>query len=105
MTQHTSNTDLIAALDGRFETSDSKEMFWLSLQSHSRQTVEILPELAQTIQHLTRQAHSDAPVFLRELFVQFIEERVNPKLHWKIHQTKTAALALKYRVSREPELY
>ena len=55
---------------------------------------ESLPELAQAIQRLTRQAYPSAPISLRELIAkdQFIEALTDPELRWKVHQAKAATL-------------
>ena len=93
-TQRTSYTDLVAALDGRFGTSNRTEMFRVSLQSRIRKPEETLPELAQAIQRLTRQAYPDATVSLCESIAkdQFIEALADPELRWKVHQAKAVTL-------------
>jgi len=93
-TQRTSYTDLIAALDSRFGTSNRTEMFRVSLRSRTRKPAETLPELAQAIRRLTRQAYPDAPISLRESIAkdQFIEALTDPELRWKVHQAKAATL-------------
>lgn len=60
-TQRTSYTGLVVALDSRFGTSNRTEMFWVSLQSCTRKPEETLPELAQAIWCLTRQAYTEFP--------------------------------------------
>ena len=93
-TQRTSYTDLVAALDSRFGTSNRTEMFRVSLRSRTRKPAETLPELAQAIRRLTRQAYPDAPISLRESIAkdQFIEALTDPELRWKVHQAKAATL-------------
>ena len=93
-TQRTSYSDLVAALDSRFGTSNRTEMFRVSLRSRSRQPAETLPELAQAIRRLTRQAYPDAPISLRESIAkdQFIEAMGDPELRWKVHQAKPGTL-------------
>ena len=93
-TQRTSYTDLVAALESRFGTSNRTEMFRVSLRSRTRQPEETLPELAQAIRRLTRQAYPDATVSLRESIAkdQFIEALADPELRWKVHQAKAVTL-------------
>ena len=93
-TQRTSYTDLVAALDSRFGTSNRTEMFRLSLRSRTRKPEETLPELAQAIRRLTRQTYPDATVSLRESIAkdQFIEALADPELRWKVHQAKAVTL-------------
>jgi len=93
-TRRTSYTDLIAALDSRFGTSNRTEMFRVSLRSRTRKPAENLPKLAQAIRRLTRQAYPDAPISLRESIAkdQFIEALTDPELRWKVHQAKAATL-------------
>ena len=93
-TQRTSYTDLVAALDSRFGTSNRTEMFRVSLRSRTRKSAETLPELAQAIRRLTRQAYPDAPISLRESITkdQFIEALTDPELRWKVHQAKATSL-------------
>ena len=93
-TQRTSYTDLVAALDSRFGTSNRTEMFRVSLRSRTRKPAETLPELAQAIRRLTRQAYPDAPISLRESIAkdQFIEALTDPELRWKVHQAKATSL-------------
>jgi len=93
-TQRTSYADLVAALNSRFGTSNRTEMFRVSLRSRTRKPKETLPELAQAIRRLTRQAYPDAPISLRESIAkdQFIEALTDPELRWKVHQAKAATL-------------
>ena len=93
-TQRTSYTDLVAALDSRFGTSNRTEMFRVSLRSRIRKPEETLPELAQAIRRLTRQAYPDATVSLRESIAkdQFIEALADPELRWKVHQARAVTL-------------
>ena len=74
--------DLVAALDSRFGTSNRTEMFWVYLRSCTGKPKVTLPELAQAIQCLTRQAYPDAIVSLCMSIAkdQFIEALVNPEL-------------------------
>ena len=93
-TQRASYTDLVAALGSRFGTSNRTEMFRVCLRRRTRKPEETLPELAQAIWCVTRQAYPDATVSLRESITkdQFIEALTDPELHWKVHQVKTVTL-------------
>ena len=93
-TQRTSYTDLAAALDSRSGTFKRTEMFRVSQRSRTRKPEETLPELAQAIRRLTRQAYPDATVSLRESIAkdQFIEALADPELRWKVHQAKAVTL-------------
>ena len=86
-TQRKSYTDLVAALDSQFGTSNRTEMLRVSLCSRTCKPEETLPELAQAIRRLTRQAYPDATVSLRESIAkdQFIEALADPELRWKVH--------------------
>ena len=86
-TQRTSYTDLVTALDSRFGASNRTEMFWVSLWSCTRKPEETLPELAQAIQRLRRQAYLSATVSLHKSIAkdQFIEALADPELRWKVH--------------------
>ena len=90
--QCTSYIDLIAALDSRFGTSNRMKMFRVSLRSRTRKPAETLPELAQAIRRLTRQAYPNAPVSLQELIAkdEFIEAMVDPELHWEGSSSQTS---------------
>lgn len=51
---------LVKALSNRFGTTNRAEMFRARLQSKTRNKDESIPELAQTIKKLTRQAYPSA---------------------------------------------
>ena len=89
-TQRTSYTDLVAALDSRFGTSNRTEMFRVSLRSRTRKPEKTLPQLAQAIRRLTKQAYPDATVSLQDAIAkdQFIEALTDPELRWKVHQVR-----------------
>ena len=106
-TRHTSYTDLVAALDSRFGTSNRTEMFRVSLRSRTRKPEETLPELAQAIRRLTRQAYPDATVSLRKSIAkdQFIEALADPELRWKVHQAKAVTLTKALDAAVEVEAF
>ena len=106
-TQRTSYTDLVAALDSRFGTSNRTEMFRVSLRSRIRKPEETLPELAQAIRRLTRQAYPDATVSLRESIAkdQFIEALADPELRWKVHQARAVTLTEALDAAEEVEAF
>ena len=106
-TQRTSYTDLVAALDSRFGTSNRTKMCRVSLRRHICKPEETLPELAQAIRRLTRQAYPDATVSLRESIAkdQFIEALTDPELRWKVHQVKAVTLTEALDAAVEVEAY
>ena len=106
-TQRISYTDLVAALDSRFGTSNRTEMFRVPLRSRIRKPEESRPELAQAIRRLTRQAYPDATVPLRESVAknQFIEALADPELRWKVHQAKAVTLTEAFDSAVEVEAF
>ena len=82
-------------------------MFQVSLQSRTHKPEETLPELAQAIRRLTRQAYPDATVSLRESIAkyQFIEALADPELRWKVHQAKAVTLTKALDAAVEVEAF
>ena len=58
--------DLIDGLENRFGTHNRVEIFRISLRNRRKKTGKSLPELAQAIRRLTRQAFPDVTAELRE---------------------------------------
>ena len=56
---------LIEALESRFGSKHQTEMYRAQLRGRTKRRDETLPELAQAIQRLTRQAYPEAPASLR----------------------------------------
>ena len=82
-------------------------MFRVSLRNRTHKPEETLPELAQAIRHLTRQAYPDATVSLRESITkdQFIEALADPELCWKVHQAKAVTLTEALDAAVEAEAF
>ena len=79
-------------------------MFRVSRRSRIRKPEETLPELAQAIRRLTRQAYPDATVSLRESIAkdQFIEALADPEQKWPVRQwdckRDTGSVSSGYRI-------
>ena len=57
--------ELTNALAERFGTENQQQVYRTALKTHSQQGDETLPELAQSVHRLTRQAYPEAPHQLR----------------------------------------
>ena len=92
--QRSNYKDLIDALENCFGTHNRMEMFRISLRNRRRKTGESLPELAQAIRRLTRQAFPDVTAELMETMVKgsFIDALGTADEHWKVHQTRPKTL-------------
>ena len=85
---------LTSALVNRFGTENQAEMFRATLRSRHRNKDESLPELAQNIKRLTRQAYPSAPAEIRSTVAMdhFIDALNDSDTRWKIRQTRPKTL-------------
>jgi len=62
------------------------DVFKSQLKSRTRGKDGTLPELAQAIQRLERQAYPEAPLSVREVLEKdyFVDEIVDTEVRWKI---------------------
>ena len=73
-----------------FGNGGKLELFRSQLKNRSRGTDESLPELAQAIQRLVRQAYSEAPLSVREVLEKdyFVDAITDIDIRWKILQSR-----------------
>ena len=85
--QRTDLRDLVGALDCRFSSENQTEIHRAQLRSRMRKREETLPELAQAIKRLTRQAYPDASASLRETLGRdhFLDALPESDVRWRIH--------------------
>lgn len=69
-TQRKDFGELTQALSMRFETENRSEMYRATLKSMARKRNESLPELAQSIRRLTKNAYPQAPADVREVLAK-----------------------------------
>ena len=81
--------ELIKALAARFGTENQQQVYRTALKTRSRQGGETLPELAQSVRRLTRQAYPEAPPQLRESLARdhFIDALSDVDMRWRVHQS------------------
>lgn len=101
----TNYAELTSALAARFGTENQQEVFRASLKSRYRQRGETLPELAQAVRRLTRQAYPEAPQQLRETLARdhFLDALNDLEMQWRVHQSRPRTLndALTFAVESE----
>ena len=80
---------LVDALNRRFGAENKAELNKTLLKSRRRKKGETLPELAQGIRRLVRNAYPDANYQMMDSLAkdQFMDALDNPDLRWKIFQT------------------
>ena len=85
---------LIEALESRFGSKHQTEMYRAQLRCRTRKRDETLPQLAQAIQRLTRQAYPDAPSTLQDTLARdhFIDALPESEVRWRIHQVRPKSL-------------
>ena len=82
------------ALEARFGSKHQTEMYRAQLRSRTKKREETLPELAQAIRRLTRQAYPNAPSTLRDTLSRdhFIDALPESEVRWRIHQGRPKSL-------------
>ena len=85
---------LMEALEARFGSKHQTEIYRAQLRSRTKKREETLPELAQAIQRLTRQAYPNAPSTLRDTLSRdhFIDALPESEVRWRIHQGRPKSL-------------
>ena len=78
------------ALSLRFGNGGKMEVFRSQLKSRIRGKDESLPELAQAIQRLVRQAYPEAPLSVWEVLAKdhFVDAIADTDIRWKVLQTR-----------------
>ena len=78
------------ALSLRFGNGGKMEVFRSQLKSRIRGRDESLPELAQAIQRLVRQAYPEAPLSVWEVLAKdhFVDAIADTDIRWKVLQTR-----------------
>ena len=85
---------LIQALESRFGSKHQTEMYRAQLRCRTRKREETLPELAQAVQRLTRQAYPNAPMSLQDTLARdhFTDALPESEVRWRIHQARPRSL-------------
>lgn len=105
--QQKSLKELTEALSTRFGNNNRTEMFRAGLKSRTRQKNESLPELAQAIRRLTRNAYPQAPTELREVLAKdaFVDALEDIDTKWKIKQSRPSTLNEALEIAVELEAF
>ena len=98
---------LVDALNRRFGAENKAELNKTLLKSRRRKKGETLPELAQGIRRLVRNAYPDANYQMMDSLAkdQFMDALDNPDLRWKIFQTRTKSLDEALEIAIECEAF
>ena len=91
----------------RFGNSGKMEVFRSQLKSCTRGKNESLPELAQVIQRLVRQAYPEAPLSVQEVLEKdyFVEATADMDIRWKILQTRPGMIQEALAIATEVEAF
>lgn len=86
---------LVRALSNRFGTSNRAEMFRARLQSKTRNKDESIPELAQMIRKLTRQAYPNASSNLLDVLAldHFIDALTDADMRFRLREARPKNIA------------
>ena len=81
---------LVNALNIRFGSLNSSELYRVQLKSHIKKKSESLAELAQDIKHLISQAYSLYPTAFREPLAleYFMDALLDRDMKWNIYKGK-----------------
>ena len=98
---------LVDALNRRFGAENKAELNKTLQKSRRRKKGETLPELAQGIRRLVRNAYPDANYQMMDSLAkdQFMDALDNPDLRWKIFQTRTQSLDEALEIAIECEAF
>ena len=85
---------LIEALESRYGSKHQTETYRAQLRCRTRKREETLPELAQAVQRLTRQAYPNAPTSLQDILARdhFIDALPESEVRWRIDQARPRSL-------------
>ena len=100
-------TALTAALGQRFGPENQTELFRVQLKNRVRKREETLPELAQAIRRLTRQAYPSADYQLQEALAKenFVDSLQDSDMRWRVFQSRPGNLEDAVRVAVELEAF
>ena len=106
-TRRRNYTALTAALGQRFGPENQTELFRVQLKNRVRKREETLPELAQAIRRLTRQAYPSADYQLQETLAKenFIDSLQDADIRWRVFQSRPDSLEDAVRVAVELEAF
>lgn len=98
---------LTAALGQRFGPENQTELFRVQLKNRLRKREETLPELAQAVRRLTRQAYPSANYQLQETLAKehFIDALQDADIRWRVFQSRPTSLEDAVRVAVELEAF
>ena len=98
---------LVNALSRRFDPAHQTEVFRIQLKNRTRRKEEALPELAQEIRRLTRQAYPGAPSEVQGLMAKdhFMDALDDPEVRLAVYQARPRTLDEALRVSLEMEAF
>ena len=98
---------LKGALSLRFGTGGKMELYRSQLKNRVKGKEETLPELAQAIQRLIRQAYPDAPLSVREVLEKdcFLDAIPDTDIRWKMLQARPRNLQEALVVATEVEAF
>ena len=93
------------ALPLRFGNGGKSEFYRAQLRNHVKGRDETLPELAQAIQRLVRQAHPEASPSVREVIERdhFVDAILDTEIQWKVLQTRPRTVQEALAVAIEVE--
>ena len=95
------------ALSLRFGNGGKVELFRSQLNNRSRGKDESLPELAEAIQRLVRQAYPEAPLSVREVLEKdyFVDVITDTDTCWKIPQPRPRTIQEAFATATEVEAF
>ena len=95
------------ALSLRFGNAGKMELFRSQLKSRIRGKDESLPELAQAIQRLVRQAYPDASLSVWEVLAKdhFVDAIADADIRWKVLQTRPGTVQEALATATEVEAF
>lgn len=106
-TQRKDFAELTQALSMRFGTENRSEMYRATLKSLARKRNESLPELAQSIRRMTKNAYPQAPADVREVLAKdtFVDALDDTDTKWKIRQARPRTLNQALDIAVELEAF
>ena len=95
------------ALALRFGNGGKTELYRAQLRNRVEGRDETLPELAQAIQRLVRQAHPEAPPSVREVIERdhFVDAILDTEIRWKVLQARPRTVQEALAVAIEVEAF
>ena len=98
---------LVAALSRRFNPGNRTELYRVHLRNRVRQDRESIPQLAQSIRHLTLQAYPQANGDLFEVLCRdhFLDALSDSDLRFKVYQAQTKTFDEAVAVAIQMEVF